>query len=72
MKYIFLDTNIVVDFLADPKPFSAFAAKLFNFETPPYKSFSIKYSHPSYAMINQQYCCKDIPRLGFAASLQRF
>ena len=31
MKYIFLDTNIVIDFLADRKPFSLFAAKLFNF-----------------------------------------
>ena len=31
MKHIFLDTNIVIDFLADRKPFSLFAAKLFNF-----------------------------------------
>ena len=31
MKNIFLDTNIVIDFLADRKPFSLFAAKLFNF-----------------------------------------
>ena len=31
MTYIFLDTNIVIDFLADRKPFSLFAAKLFNF-----------------------------------------
>lgn len=31
MKQIFLDTNIVIDFLADRKPFSLFAAKLFNF-----------------------------------------
>ena len=31
MKYIFLDTNIVIDFLADRKPFSLHAAKLFNF-----------------------------------------
>ena len=31
MKYIFLDTNIVIDFLADRKPFSLAAAKLFNF-----------------------------------------
>lgn len=31
MKYIFLDTNVVIDFLADRKPFAAFAAKLFNF-----------------------------------------
>ena len=31
MKTIFLDTNIVIDFLADRKPFSLYAAKLFNF-----------------------------------------
>jgi len=31
MKHIFLDTNIVIDFLADRKPFSLYAAKLFNF-----------------------------------------
>lgn len=31
MKNIFLDTNIVIDFLADRKPFSLDAAKLFNF-----------------------------------------
>ena len=31
MKIIFLDTNIVIDFLADRKPFSLYAAKLFNF-----------------------------------------
>ena len=31
MKHIFLDTNIIIDFLADRKPFSMFAAKLFNF-----------------------------------------
>ncbi|MBC7424551.1 MAG: PIN domain-containing protein [Ferruginibacter sp.] len=31
MKYVFLDTNIVIDFLADRKPFSFHAAKLFNF-----------------------------------------
>lgn len=31
MKHVFLDTNIVIDFLADRKPFSLHAAKLFNF-----------------------------------------
>lgn len=31
MKYIFLDTNIIIDFLADRQPFSLYAAKLFNF-----------------------------------------
>ncbi len=31
MKNIFLDTNVVIDFLADRKPFSLSAAKLFNF-----------------------------------------
>ena len=31
MKQIFLDTNIIIDFLADRKPFSLFAARLFNF-----------------------------------------
>ena len=30
MKNIFLDTNVVIDFLADRKPFSLFAAKIFN------------------------------------------
>ncbi len=30
MKNIFLDTNIVIDFLADRKPFSMYAARLFN------------------------------------------
>ena len=30
MKNIFLDTNIVIDFLADREPFSLDAAKLFN------------------------------------------
>jgi predicted nucleic acid-binding protein len=30
MKNIFLDTNIVIDFLADRKPFSLSAAKLLN------------------------------------------
>ena len=31
MKHIFLDTNVVIDFLADRKPFAVFTAKLFNF-----------------------------------------
>ena len=31
MKNIFLDTNSVIDFLADRKPFSLDAARLFNF-----------------------------------------
>ena len=31
MKYIFLDTNILIDFFADRKPFSIEAAKLFNY-----------------------------------------
>ena len=31
MKNIFLDTNVVIDFLADRKPFSLDAARLFNF-----------------------------------------
>lgn len=31
MKHAFLDTNIIIDFLADRKPFSLQAAKLFNF-----------------------------------------
>ena len=31
MKNIFLDTNVVIDFLADQKPFSLDAARLFNF-----------------------------------------
>jgi len=30
MKHIFLDTNIVIDFLANRQPFSLDAAKLFN------------------------------------------
>ena len=29
MKHVFMDTNIVIDFLADRKPFSLDAAKLF-------------------------------------------
>lgn len=31
MKNIFLDTNVLIDFLADRKPFSLEAAKLFNY-----------------------------------------
>jgi len=31
MKNIFLDTNVIIDFLADRRPFSLEAAKLFNF-----------------------------------------
>ena len=31
MKHIFLDTNILIDFLANRKPFSLEAAKLFNY-----------------------------------------
>ncbi len=31
MKHLFLDTNIVIDFLADRKPFSQHAVKLFQF-----------------------------------------
>ncbi len=31
MKHAFLDTNIVIDFMADRKPFSESAAQLFNF-----------------------------------------
>ena len=30
MKHVFFDTNILIDFLADRKPFSVAAAKLFN------------------------------------------
>jgi predicted nucleic acid-binding protein len=31
MKYLFLDTNVLIDFLADRKPFSMDAARLFNY-----------------------------------------
>ncbi|MBP7477484.1 MAG: PIN domain-containing protein [Chitinophagales bacterium] len=31
MKHIFLDTNVLIDFLADRKPFSLDAAKIFNY-----------------------------------------
>jgi predicted nucleic acid-binding protein len=31
MKYIFLDTNVLIDFFANRKPFSIEAAKLFNY-----------------------------------------
>src|SRR5579872_1001191 len=31
MKYIFMDTNVVIDFLADRQPFSLYAARLFDF-----------------------------------------
>lgn len=31
MRHIFLDTNVLIDFLADRKPFSLEAAKLFNY-----------------------------------------
>ena len=31
MKQIFLDTNVIIDFLADRKPFSVAAARIFNF-----------------------------------------
>ena len=30
MKHLFLDTNVIIDFLADRRPFSMDAAKLFN------------------------------------------
>jgi len=30
MKHIFMDTNVVIDFLADRRPFSLDAAKIFN------------------------------------------
>ena len=31
MKRIFLDTNVIIDFLADRKPFSLAAARIFNY-----------------------------------------
>jgi predicted nucleic acid-binding protein len=31
MKHVFMDTNVLIDFLADRKPFSIEAAKLFNY-----------------------------------------
>ena len=31
MKQIFLDTNVIIDFLADRKPFSVIAAGIFNY-----------------------------------------
>lgn len=31
MKYVFIDTNVLIDFFADRKPFSIEAAKLFNY-----------------------------------------
>jgi predicted nucleic acid-binding protein len=31
MKNIFLDTNVVIDLLADRRPFSLLAAKIFNY-----------------------------------------
>ncbi len=31
MKNIFLDTNVIIDFLADQRPFSLLAAKIFNY-----------------------------------------
>ncbi len=31
MKNIFLDTNVVIDFLADREPFSQLAARIFNY-----------------------------------------
>ena len=30
MKHVFLDTNVIIDFLADRKPFSTTAAQIFN------------------------------------------
>ncbi len=30
MKFIFLDTNVIIDFLADRQPFSLMAAEIFN------------------------------------------
>lgn len=30
MKIIFLDTNVIIDFLADRRPFSFLAAEIFN------------------------------------------
>ena len=33
MKQIFLDTNVIIDFLADRKPFSVAAAGIFNYAT---------------------------------------
>ena len=31
MKHVFLDTNVLIDFFADRKPFSLEAAKLLNY-----------------------------------------
>ncbi|HPI54371.1 MAG TPA: PIN domain-containing protein, partial [Chitinophagaceae bacterium] len=31
MRHLFLDTNVLIDFLADRKPFSEEAAKIFNY-----------------------------------------
>lgn len=31
MKYVFIDTNVLIDFFADRKPFSIEVAKLFNY-----------------------------------------
>ena len=30
MKHVFMDTNVVIDFLANRQPFSLYAAKLFD------------------------------------------
>ncbi len=46
MKNIFLDTNILIDFFADRKPFSIEAAKLFNYSFK--KKISIYISAVSY------------------------
>ena len=49
MKSIFLDTNVLIDFFADRKPFSLEAARLFNYSFK--KKISIYISAVSYSNI---------------------
>ncbi|MBS1747088.1 MAG: PIN domain-containing protein [Bacteroidetes bacterium] len=49
MKHIFLDTNVLIDFLANRKPFSIDVAKLFNYSF--HKEINIYISAVSYNSI---------------------
>lgn len=53
MKYFFLDTNVIIDFIADRKPFSKAAARLFDYsEKDKVKIFisSLSYSNIYYVV----------------------
>ncbi|TAE83067.1 MAG: PIN domain-containing protein [Bacteroidetes bacterium] len=72
MKHIFLDTNVLIDFLADRKPFSIEAARLFDYSFK--KKVTIYVSSVSYNNIYYilRQSCKHAETIKILSELQEW